>query len=423
MLNIIWSSFFLIGFVAAAYQLFFEGNQDVISNIIKNTFDMSKVGFQLALGLTGVMAFWLGIMKIGERAGMIDLLNRLFGPLFRRFFPELPADHPAIGSMTLNLAANMLGIDNAATPFGLKAMEQLEASNPNPGTASNSQIMFLVINTSAVTIIPISIFTYLFELGFSNPTEVFFPILLATFASTLGGVTLTCLIQRISMKEVLPILLGAGTLLFGSLYFLSQLEGKVLNQYSFLVSNFIILTIIIVFLTKGLLAKVNVYEAFIDGAKDGFQVAIGIIPYLIAMLVGIGVFRASGALDLFMDGLSYLLTMCTHVLSWVGLMQAPKESFVFLDALPTAMMKPLSGSGARAMMVDTIKTHGVDSLVSKMVATVQGSTETTFYVLAVYFGSVKIRFTRYAAGVGLFADFIGAIVAIISCYIFFPTLS
>ncbi len=390
-----------------------------------STFDMSKVGFQLALGLTGVMSFWLGMMKIAERAGIIEILNRLFSPVFRRFFPTIPENHPAISSMTLNLTANMLGIDNAATPFGLKAMEQLQELNPHKEKASDAQIMFLVINTSAVTIIPISIFTYLFELGFKNPTEVFFPILIATFSSTLAGVSLTCFLQKIPMLKsgVLAILAGSALLIFSACYYINGLSPETLNTYSFLLSNLIIFSLIISFLTVGLYKRIDVYDAFIEGAKDGFSIAIGIIPYLIAMLVGIGIFRASGSLDILVHLIEYLFQLLSQLMAFTGIIKKPLDSFTFAQALPTALMKPLSGSGARAMMIDTIKANGVDSLVSKMVAIIQGSTETTFYVLAVYFGSVKIRLVRYAPTVGLFADFVGVMVAILVSYFFFLSLA
>ncbi len=425
MLNFIWSGFFLLSFIAALYQTFFNGQTIVFSTMLKSTFEMSKLGFELSLGLTGVMAFWLGIMKVGEKSGLINLMAKLFYPLLKKFFPEIPESHPAISSLMLNFTANFLGIDNAATPFGLKAMQQLQELNPNKKTASNAQIMFLVINTSAVTLIPISVFTYLYELGFQNPTEVFFPILMATFCSTLVGVSVTCVIQKIPLiRSGILLLLGLGaSFIVVSYLLLKKVPAVSIQSYSLSISSFLIFGIIIFFIGYALLKKVDVYEAFIEGAKDGFQIAVGIIPYLITMLVGIGVFKASGCLDLFISFISTICDFFNMLFFKLGLIEQRTHQFKFVSALPTAFMKPLSGSGARAMMTQTIQEFGVNSIVSKMVAVIQGSTETTFYILAVYFGSVKIRFTRYAALVGLTADLAGIVAAIIATYLFFPDLS
>lgn len=404
MLNIIWCSFFIIGFLATAYNTFILDNPEVLKAVVDSSFAMAKLGFELALGLTGVMAFWLGILKIADNSGLVQKLTRFIAPVFRTFFPSIPKDHPAFASILMNLSANMLGLDNAATPFGLKAMKELEDLNENKGTASNAQIMFLVINTSAVTIIPISIFTYLYELGYANPTELFLPILLATAASTIAGITLTSLIQRIPLiKSGLIYVLLAGLSLVGIIAFIaSSVPTETLRSFSEIFSQFFILSLITFFISWGLYKKIDVYQSFIDGAKESFKIAISIIPYLIAMLVAIGVLRNSGVLLMLTDFIKAIF-----------------GDHSFVDALPTAILKPLSGSGARAMMVDTIKTHGVESMVAKMVATIQGSTETTFYVLAIYFGSVKITKTRYALGAGLFADAIGAISAILVCQLFF----
>lgn len=404
MLNIIWCSFFILGFIATAYQTFILGNTEILKAVIDSTFSMAKLGFELSLGLTGVMAFWLGILKIAENSGLVEKLTRFIAPVFKTFFPGIPKNHPAFASILMNLSANMLGLDNAATPFGLKAMKELEDLNENKGTASNAQIMFLVINTSAVTIIPISIFTYLYELGYANPTELFLPILLATTASTIAGITLTSIIQKIPLiKSGLIYVLLFGIFFVSILgYTASSLPAEDLRIFSETFSQFFIFSIIVFFISWGLYKKINVYQSFIDGAKESFKIAISIIPYLIAMLVAIGVLRNSGILDMMTDIFRNLF-----------------GNYSFIEALPTAFLKPLSGSGARAMMIDTIKSHGVDSMVAKIVATIQGSTETTFYVLAIYFGSVKITKTRYALGCGLFADFIGAASAIIVCQLFF----
>jgi len=419
MLNKIWISFFVFALISAISKAFH--GEYPFDAIMKSVFSMSKVGFEISLGLTGVMAFWLGIMRVGEAGGLVKVLSRLTRPFFRRLFPAVPVDHPAMGSMMMNLAANMLGLDNAATPLGLKAMNDLQDLNPNKDTATNAQVMFLVINTSAVTLIPVSIFTYLHELNHPNPTEVFLPILMATSFSTLVGITVTCFFHKISLfKTGLWWMLS---LLFGALVFaiwqLNRLSPEALNQFSLIVSNFIIFGIIATFVINAAFRKINVYNEFIEGAKDGFQTAIKIIPYLIAMLVAIGIFRASGAMEYLMSLLEGFFNGCAWALYKVGILASAQIDLEFVKALPTALMKPLSGSGARGLMIETIKTHGPESMVSRMVSTIQGSTETTFYVLAVYFGSVGIKNTRHAALCGLCADFAGVVSAIIICYMFF----
>jgi len=419
-LNKIWISFFLIALLSAFLRVF-QGDYLVFDEIMRSVFSMSKTGFEISLGLTGVMAFWLGIMRIGESAGLIRVLTRLVSPFFSRLFPAVPSDHPAMGSMMMNFAANMLGLDNAATPLGLKAMKDLQELNPNKDTATNAQVMFLVINTSAVTLIPVSIFTYLHQLNHPNPTEVFLPILLATSFSTLTGIFVTCLFHRISLiKTGLWWMLSCiFIVLFYGVWQLSRLDPETLNQTSLIFSNFFIFGVICTFVGVAAIKKVNVYNEFITGAKDGFKTAIEIIPYLIAMLVGIGVFRASGA----MSHLMHLFEMFFSGVAWVlfkmNLLDVPTMDLEFVKALPTALMKPLSGSGARGLMIETIKTYGPESMVSRIVATIQGSTETTFYVLAVYFGSVGIKNTRHAALCGLCADFAGVVSAIIICYLLF----
>lgn len=420
MLNKIWISFFLFALVSALIKVA-GGEYTVFDDIMKSVFSMSEVGFEISIGLTGVMTFWLGMMKIGEAGGLVKILTRLVSPFFSRLFPDVPKDHPAMGSMMMNLAANMLGLDNAATPLGLKAMGDLQDLNPDKETATNAQVMFLVINTSAVTLIPVSIFTYLHQLNHPNPTEVFLPILLATSFSTIVGITVTCLFHGISLIKtglwwMLSAIFG---LLFFAIYQLNQLDPETLNQTSLIASNAFIFGIICLFVGMAAWKKVNVYNEFIAGAKEGFNTAVKIIPYLIAMLVAIGCLRASGAMDHLMTVLEGLFVGIGWVLYKVGLMSSPSMDLEFVKALPTALMKPLSGSGARGLMVETIKTHGPESMVSRIVATIQGSTETTFYVLAVYFGAVGIKNTRHAAICGLCADFAGILSAILICYLLF----
>jgi len=408
MLNIIWLSFFFIAFLSGLYQFFILGNGSIFNDITLATFTLSKTAFEISLGLTGVLCFWMGIMKIGEKSGFIDLLTRFLNPFLKRLMPEIPDKHPALGAMVMNLSANMLGLDNAATPLGIKAMQHLQTLNPEKETASNAQILFLVINTSAVTLFPLSIFTYRAQMGAVDPTDVFIPILIATYASTLAGLIAVASVQRIKLYDpvILTYLTGFTGLIGCILWYFSQLDQASMQQQSALVSNFIIFSLIILFMAGAVKRRINVYESFIEGAKDGFSTAVMIIPYLVAMLVAIGVFRASGAMDIILQAFRSVLNIL-----------AIDDRFV--DALPTALMKPLSGSGARAMMVETMQLHGADSFAGRLASIVQGSTETTFYVLAVYFGAVGIKNARYALACGLFADLIGITVAIFIAYLFF----
>ena len=407
-LNYIWIGFLLIAFIVACFQAFLFGNTQIFSDIMNATFESAKTGFEISLGLTGVLALWLGIMKIGENGGIIKAFSRLVGPFFLKIFPDIPKDHPAMGSIFMNISANMLGLDNAATPMGLKAMKELQEINPQKDRASNPMIMFLVLNSSGLTIIPITIMVYRAQLGAANPTDVFLPILLATFFSTLVGFLSVAIMQKINLfnKTILLTLLGFIAVVAGLIFFLMRLPKDQLAIYSNLAAAFILFSIIIGFIVLAAFRKVNVYESFIEGAKDGFQVAIGIIPYLIAILLAVGVFRASGAMDFIIDGIGKFVAM-------LGL------DTEFVHALPTALMKPLSGSGARGMMIDAMTQHGADSFVGRLVSIVQGSTETTFYVLAVYYGSVGIKKTRYTLGCSLLADLAGIIAAILIGYLFF----
>ena len=386
-----------------------------------STFKMSGVAFDISIGLTGVMALWLGLMRIGEAGGVIAIISRMVAPFFTRLFPDVPRDHPAHGAMIMNLSANMLGLDNAATPLGLKAMKELQELNPEKDTASNAQIMFLVINTSSVTLIPITIFTYLYQLDYPNPTELFLPILLATSCSSIAGLIAVSIFQRINLLQPAIIMFFLGFFSIVALLFtyLLSLDKADMQSFSLLLSNGIIFSVIVVFVLLAAIKKVNVYEEFIKGAKEGFNVAISIIPYLVAMLVAIGVFRASGAMDLLLGIIDWVCRFIAQLLDWIGIIDYSGGPLVFVDALPTGMMKPLSGSGARGLMIETIKTNGPSALVSKMVAIMQGSTETTFYVLAVYFGSVGIKKSRHAVTCGLIADFSGITAAILICYLFF----
>ena len=407
-LNYIWIAFFVIAFVVALVRLAFFGDFDVFPAMMDSTFSSSKTAFEISLGLTGVLSLWLGIMKIGEKGGIINVLSRLLSPIFVRLFPDVPKGHPVTGSIFMNIAANMLGLDNAATPLGLKAMEQLQEINPKKDTASNPMIMFLVLNTSGLTLIPVSILVYRAQMGAAQPTDIFIPILLATFFSTIMGVLITSFFQRINLFNTTIILTlgGACVLVSGVIWGFSQLDSETMNIVSTTAANILLMTIIMVFILAGVLKKVNVYDAFIEGAKDGFTTAIRIIPYLVAILVGIGVFRASGAMDYLIQGIGNLVNAC-------GI------DSNFVAALPTAMMKPLSGSGARGMMVDAMTTYGADSFVGRLSCIFQGSTDTTFYILAVYFGSVGIRYTRHAVACGLLADLAGIIAAIFISYLFF----
>ena len=407
-LNYIWLSFFFIAFLVALAKLVILGDAKIFSDLVKAIFDTSDTGFRIALFLTGILAFWMGMMKVGENAGLVQVLARALRPLFRRIFPEVPDGHPALGSITLNIAANMLGLDNAATPMGLKAMQQLQELNPKKETASNAQIMFLVLNTSGLTIIPISIMAYRAQMGAHNPTDIFIPILIATFFSTIVGLIVVALIQKIKLWDwVVIAYLGGITLIISALIglFLSLTPQK-MQMFSNVATGVILFGLIILFLFAGLVKKRNVYEDFIEGAKDGFNVAIKIVPYLIAILVSIAVFRTSGAMDYLIAGLDKFFSLF-HI------------DTEFVKALPTAFMKPLSGSGARAMMIEAMRTYGPDSFVGHLVSIIQGSTDTTFYVLAVYFGSVGIRNSRYAVLAGLAADFAGIVAAILIGYLMF----
>lgn len=407
-LNYIWVAFFIIAFVIAVIKLVFMGDYEVFPAMMDSTFASSKTAFEISLGLTGVLSLWLGIMKIGEKGGIIDVFARLLSPIFTKLFPDIPKGHPVTGSIFMNISANMLGLDNAATPLGLKAMEQLQELNPKKDTATNPMIMFLVLNTSGLTLVPISILVYRAQMGAAQPTDVFVPILLATFFSTLAGVIVTSLYQRINLlnKTILLTLGGMSLAVAAIIWGFCQMDKDSMNLVSTSVANIMLMTIIIGFIVAGMRKKVNVYDAFIEGAKDGFQTAVRIIPYLVAILVGIGVFRASGAMDMIVDGVRWTIEACGANSDFVG-------------ALPTALMKPLSGSGARGMMVDAMTTYGADSFVGRLSCIFQGSTDTTFYILAVYFGSVGVRYTRHAVTCGLLADLAGIISAIFICYMFF----
>jgi spore maturation protein SpmA len=407
-LNYIWIAFFVIGFIFALVQMIFLGNTEIVNEIVNSTFESAKTGFEISLGLPGVLTLWMGLMKIGENGGMVRIMSRLIGPFFRRIFPDLPRDHPAYGSIMMNLAANMLGLDNAATPVGLRAMKEMQDSNPEPDRASNPQIMFLVLNTSGLTIIPVSIMVYRAQLGAANPADVFLPILLATFFSTLAGLISVAVMQKINIlnRVVMAYLGGMTVLIAGIIYWFSTMPQEQIMKVSTLTANLLLLTIIVMFILLAAIKRVNVYDSFIEGAKDGFSMAVRIIPFLVAILVAIGVFRASGAMDLLISGIS-------EAVAAIGLDTG------FTEALPTALMKPLSGSGARGLMIDAMTTHGADSFVGRLASTVQGATDTTFYIIAVYFGSVGIRNTRHAVGCGLIADFAGIIAAILLGYLFF----
>lgn len=408
MLHRIWFGFFLVAFVSALFQWLVAGDADVFKRMVGALFEMAGLSVELAIGLIGLMAFWLGVMAIGEASGLIEKLSRILSPLFTRLMPEVPAGHPAISSMTLNLSANMLGLDNAATPMGIKAMQDLQTLNPTPDTATNAQILFLVLNTSAVTLFPVTILLYRAQLGASDPASVFIPILIATSCSTIAGLLVTAWVQKIKFWDtiVLAYFLGGFCCLLALIGWFSTLGASELQRQSSLISNLAILSLIMLFLIVAHRRCVNVYETFIEGAKQGFESAISIIPYLLAMLVAIGVFRASGALDLVMGALHSAVSQGGWDSRWV-------------DAVPTALMKPLSGSGARSMMIETMNTFGVDSFQGRLAATMQGSTETTFYVLAVYFGAVGIRHSRHALACGLAADVAGMVAAVFVAYWFY----
>ena len=407
-LNYIWIGFIIIAFVIALAKLVFLGDVTVFPALIDSTFASSKTAFEISLGLTGVLSLWLGIMKIGERGGVVNVLARALSPVFTRLFPDIPKGHPVTGAIFMNSAANMLGLDNAATPLGLKAMEQLQTLNPNKETATNPMIMFLVLNTSGLTLIPISIMVYRAQLGAAQPTDVFIPILLATFFSTVAGIIITSIYQRINLlNRTMLLTLGGMALVVGAIIWgFGQLDKDQMNIVSTSVANILLMTIIVAFVLAGMKHRINVYDAFVEGAKEGFTTAVRIIPYLVAILVAIGLFRASGAMDMLINGVATLV-------------KALGGNSDFVGALPTALMKPLSGSGARGMMVDAMTTYGADSFVGRLSCIFQGSTDTTFYILAVYFGSVGIRNMRHAVPCGLLADFAGVIAAIGIAYLFF----
>ena len=407
-LNYIWIAFFLVAFVVALAKLVLCGDVTVFPEIMSSTFASAKTAFEISLGLTGVLSLWMGVMKIGERGGVVDRFARLLSPVLTKIFPEIPSGHPVMGTMFMNIAANMLGLDNAATPMGLKAMEQLQELNPKKDTASNAMIMFLVLNTSGLTLIPVGVMVYRAQCGAAQPTDIFVPILLATFFSTLVGLLVTCAVQRVNLfqRTLLLFIGGLCVLVALVIWGFSRMSSETMDTVSSLVANILLFTVIVGFIVAGMRQKINVYDAFIEGAKEGFGTAVRIIPYLVAILVAIGVFRASGAMDAIVDGVAWGLERCGLNTDFVG-------------ALPTALMKPLSGSGARGMMVDAMTTYGADSFVGRMACVFQGSTDTTFYILAVYFGSVSIRKTRHAVGCGLLADLAGIVAAICMCYLFF----
>jgi len=407
-LNYIFIFFFLSAFVIGLAKLIFLGDSAVFTSMVNSTFDMAKTGFEISLGLTGVLTVWMGVMKIGEKGGVVNLFSKLIGPFFNKLFPSLGRDHPAYGPVMMNIAANMLNLDNAATPVGLQAMKEMQASNPVKDTASDAQIMFLVLNASGLTIIPVSIMVYRVQLGAVNPADIFIPILIATFCSTMAGLVAVSLYQKLNLlnRTVLAYVGSLVAVIAATIWYFSTLDQEQITRISSLVSNIILFSVIAGFIGMGLFRKINVYEAFIEGAKDGFKTAVTIIPYLVAILVAIGVFRASGAMDWFISGLTWIVRE-------MGL------NTDFIPAMPTALMKPLSGSGARGMMVDAMTTYGADSFIGRVACIFQGSTDTTFYILAVYFGSVGIKNTRYAVWCGLIADFAGIIAAILVGYLFF----
>jgi spore maturation protein SpmA len=406
-LNYIWIAFFLIALVVGLVRLIFFHDTEIFTTIVNSTFEMAKVGFEISLGLTGVLTLWLGLMKVGEAGGAIDILARMVRPFFNKLFPEIPKDHPVHGSMIMNFAANMLGLDNAATPLGLKAMQELQELNPQKDTASNAQIMFLVLNTSGLTLIPISIMVYRAQQGAANPSDVFIPILLTTFFSTLVGLVAVALVQRINLldKVVLAYLVGMTSVVGAVIIYFSRLPQEQVETVSNVAANVILFGVIAGFIALAMFRRVNVYETFIEGAKEGFPVVIRIIPYLVAILVAIGVFRASGAME-------FMVVVAGKGFGLLGV------NTDFVEALPTALMKPLSGSGARGMMVDAMQTYGADSFVGRLACTFQGSTDTTFYIIALYFGSVGVRKTRYAVQCGLLADFAAIVAAIFIAYLF-----
>lgn len=407
-LNYIWVALFLLSFVIAIGKLIISGDTTVFPTIMNSTFSSAKTAFEISLGLTGVLSLWMGLMKIGEQGGLVNALARLLSPIFNKLFPDIPKGHPVTGTMFMNFSANMLGLDNAATPMGLKAMQELQELNTHKDTASNPMIMFLVLNTSGLTLIPMSILLYRTELGAANPTDVFLPILLATTVSTIVGLIATSIYQRINLfnRTILLFLIGVSLFIAAGTWGVMQLSKVQVEMFSTSLANIMLFTIIVLFIVSGVRRRINVYEAFIDGAKDGFSTAVRIIPYLVAILVAVGVFRASGGMDVLIAGIAWCIDIC----GW---------NSDFVAALPTAIMKPLSGSGARGLMIDAMTTYGADSFVGRLACLFQGATDTTFYILAVYFGSVGIRKTRHAVTCGLIADFAGILAAIAIAYIFF----
>lgn len=407
-LNYIWLAFFIIAFAVALFKTIFEGDLEVWSTIMSSSFTSAATAFEISIGLTGILSLWLGLMKVGERAGVIGFFGRMISPLFCRLFPGVPKGHPAMGSIFMNVSANMLGLDNAATPLGLKAMQELQTLNKEKDTATDAMIMFLILNASGLCFIPIGIMMYRAQAGATNPTDVFLPILLATFISTMVGIVALCIRQRIRLAD--PVLLswlaGMAAIIAGIVWFFSGMDGESVARYSGFIANALLFGVIIAFLGSGLWKRINVYESFIEGAREGFKTAVTIIPYLVAILVAIGMFRASGAMDLFTEWTTWAVASVGLDTEWV-------------EALPTALMKPLSGSGSRGLMVDLMTAHGADAFVSRVSASIQGSTDTMFYVLAVYFGSVGIRKTRYAVTYALMADIAGSLAGIFAAYLFF----
>ena len=407
-LNYIWIAFFIIGFLVALGQLIFSGNTQIFNDLVNSVFLNAKTGFEISLGLTGALTLWMGLLKVGEKGGVVALLGRFIGPLFEKLFPGLPKGHPAYGSIMLNISANMLGLDNAATPVGLKAMKEMQEVNPEKEKASNAQIMFLVMNAAGLTIIPVSIIVYRTQLGAVNPADIFIPILISTFAASLTGMISVAIIQKINLfdKVILAYMGGLTALIIGIIIYFSRLPKEQISTISTFAANFILMSIIVLFIMLAFIRKVNVYDAFIEGAKEGFNTAIRIIPFLVAILVAIGIFRASGAMDFIIGGI-------TMFFAWLGV------DTQFTEALPVAFMKPLSGSGARGLMIDAMTTHGADSFIGRLACTMQGTTDTTFYIVAVYFGSVGIKNSRYSIGCGLLADLAGFTAAIFVAYLFF----
>jgi spore maturation protein SpmA len=407
-LNYIWIAFFLIAFVVGLFKLIVLGDLEVFPKIVSATFDTSKIGFETALALTGVLSLWMGLLRIGEKGGVIRVISKLFGPFFQKLLPEVPKNHPVFGYILMNFSANLLNLDNAATPAGLKAMEELQTLNPDKERASNAQIMFMILNSGGLTLIPISVMVYRAQRGAADPSDVFLPILLATSASTFVGVLIVSVIQKINLFNKVILFYAGGFLLVVTslIYYLTQLSQEEIGRISSITSNVILFSIIVIFILLAVIKKVNVYESFIEGAKEGFGVAIKIIPYVIAILVGVGVFRSCGAMDFLEQGFVYVFSALGINTDWT-------------PALPTALMKPLSGSGARGLMLELLDSKGVDSFAGKVASTIQGATDTTLYGIALYFGAVNISKTRYTAAVGLIGDFVGLITAILLSYLFF----